>query len=451
MRNLLLLLGLATTTLSTAVSAQDWPHWRGPLFNGSAEVTGLPKTFSQTENVRWKVELPGTGASTPIVVGDRIFLSSISGEKLVALCYDRDSGELRWSKEAGSGYRPGGDGSTIGIHPRSNYASPSAVSDGERVVFFFGNGDLIAYDLEGEELWRRNLQKDHGDFCFQWTFSSSPTLWDGKLHMQILQRDTPVHNRGKKGAESFLLALDVESGKQVFRHVRPSDAIVESLESYATPIPHVYEDGRKELLIVGGDVITGHDPETGKENWRWGTWNPSNREKWWRLVPSPVVGGGKVLACGPKKAPVCAVKLGGEGDLGDAGLAWQSEGRRGPITTDVPTPLFYDGAFFVLSDLNTGISRVNAESGEIEWTKELPRDAGLWRASPTGADGRIWILSHGGLCQVYDAKSGDLTHETRMAPEDSDFIRASIVVADGSLLVRTNTTLFRIQEAPDGE
>lgn len=417
--------------------AQDWPHWRGPSYDGSSPVTGLPRSFSKQENVRWRAELPGVGASTPIVVGDRVFLTAIVEDDLMALCLDRETGETRWSHAAGSGYRPGdGAGEATRLHPRSNYASPSAVCDGERVVYFFGNGDLVCYDLEGEELWRKNLQKAYGDFNFQWTFSSSPTLWDGRLHFQILQRDEPVRGIGEEGAESFLLALDVEDGKELYRTVRPSDAVRESLESYATPIPHVGPEGREQLLVVGGDVITAHDPEDGKELWRWGTWNPAHREAWWRVVPSPVAGAGVALACGPKGAPVCAVEV-GEGEL-----LWKTEDKRSPLTSDVPTPLFHDGAFFVLSDERSALSRVDPESGEIAWTQGLPRDVGKWRASPTGADGRVWILSHGGVAMVFDAESGELVHRAAMGEEDDDYIRASIAVAHGALFLRTNTSLF---------
>ncbi len=431
--------------LSTA-NAQDWPNWRGPHHDGSTEVEGLPATFSKSENVHWAAGLPGPGASTPIVIGERIFLTAIDGEagELLAICLDRDGGEERWIEMAGSGYRPGGAGSKTALHRRSNYASPSAATDGERVVFFFGNGDLVCYDLEGERLWARNLQKDYGDFAFQWTFSASPTIFGGKLFMPILQRDEPARGVGKDGGESFLLALDVKSGEQVYRHVRPSDARMESLESFATAIPYRGKE-REELLIVGGDVITGHDPATGKELWRWGTWNPGHREEWWRVVPSPVVGAGMALACGPKGAPVCAVRLGGEGTLDDDSLAWKSGGRRDPVTTDVPTPLFFDGDFFVLSDLRESLTRVDAATGEREWTIRLPGEY-KWRASPTGADGRIWLLDHGGHVVVVDAKSGEVVHRVSMGEEDDDFIRSTIVVADRSLFVRTNTTLFRIGE-----
>jgi outer membrane protein assembly factor BamB len=434
--------------LAPAVLAQDWPHWRGPAYDGSAAATGLPKQVGKDTHVKWKSALPGPGASTPIVVGERVYLSAVDrdAQELLALCFDRETGALRWRKAAGSGYVPANASSKTALHDRSNYASPSAVADAERVVFFFGNGDLVCYDPEGQEQWRRNLQKDLGDFAFQWTFSASPTLWDGRLFLQVLQRDTPVSGRGKEGAPSLLLALDPRTGETQYAHERPSSARKESLESYATPIPYVGADGRKELLVAGGDVLTGHDPATGKELWRWGTWNPDHREEWWRLVPSPVVGAGVALACGPKKAPVFAVKLGGEGELASAeALAWQSGGRRNPITTDVPTPLFYDGRFYVLSDLFEVLTCVDPESGAARWSLELPGRS-KWRASPTGADGRLWCLNHAGDLVVVDASSGELLHTAALGEEDDDAIRSSVVVAHGCVFVRTNTTLFCFSE-----
>lgn len=436
----------APPTSGGSVSASDWPNWRGPNHDGSAEATELPTDFSKEKNVRWATVLPGPGASSPIVVGERVFLTSIEPEAgdLLAICLDAKTGEERWIIPAGSGYQPGQQaGSATQIHNRSNYASPSATSDGERVVFLFGNGDLVAFTVDGEEMWSRNIQKDFGDFAFQWTFSASPTLWKDRIYLPVLQRNQPANNLGKPGAESFLLALDAKTGKTAFRHVRPSKAILESLESYATAIPCIDDGGRETLIVVGGDVITGHDPMSGEELWRWGTWNEGHRQPSWRLVPTPVIGGGLALACGPKFAPVCAVKLGGEGELDDTALAWKSPGRRDPVTTDVPTPLYYDGDFFVLSDLREALTRVDAATGEKEWSIELSGDH-RWRASPTGADGKIWLMDHGGNVLVVDATSGEVVHKAAMGHEDEDQARASIAVAQGSLFVRTSDTLYRI-------
>ena len=385
--------------------------------------------------------MPGSGASTPVLIGDRVFLTSIDeeGGALLAMCLDRKTGEELWVDAAGSGYRPASKGTTTAIRNRSNYASPSAVTDGERVIFFFGNGDLVGYDMEGERLWARNLQKDYGDFAFQWTFSVSPTLHEGVIFLPVLQRNAPASGLGKEGAESFLLAMDAGTGETKYKHIRPSNAVMESLESYATAIPYKVE-GEFQILIVGGDVITGHAPADGREIWRWGTWNEGHREQWWRLVPSPVVGGGVALACGPKGAAVCAVKLGGEGKLDASALAWKSGGRRDPVTTDVPTPLFYDGDFFVLSDLRNAITRVESETGEAVWTKKLPSEH-KWRSSPTGADGRVWLMDHGGNVLVLDALSGEKVHQAEMG-DGSGQVRSSIAIAGDQLFIRTETELY---------
>ncbi|MEM7305896.1 MAG: PQQ-binding-like beta-propeller repeat protein [Planctomycetota bacterium] len=430
--------------LAAPTLAQDWPNWRGPSYDGSTEAQNLPVDFDREKGVLWAADMPGPSAGTPIVVGEHVFVSTVDGDELAAMCLDRGTGKVLWKDAAGSGYKPAGTTiSTTQLDRRSSYSAPSPVTDGERVVFFFGNGDLVAYDLAGTRLWERNLQKDYGDFAFQWTFSASPTLWDGRLFLAVLQRDEPANERGKEGAESFLLAMDPKTGETLYRHVRPSDAVKESLESYATPIPHVGAEGRKELLVVGGDVITGHDPATGDELWRWGTWNPGHREAWWRIVPSAVVGDGVALVCAPKRAPVYAVPLGGDGTLDQEAFQWRSEGKRNPVSSDVPTPLFYRDRFFVLSDVRAALSRVNPKDGAVEWTTSLPGKS-PWRASPTGADGKIWFQSHEGRVVVVDADSGEIVHEAILGEEDADQIRSTVVVAHGRLFIRTNSKLYCI-------
>jgi outer membrane protein assembly factor BamB len=240
--------------------------------------------------------------------------------------------------------------------------------------------------------------------------------------------------------ESFLLAIDPKTGKTVYKQSRPSPARVESREAYATPIPHV-RDGRKELLVVGGDVLTGHEPGSGKELWRWGTWNTDHRQPAWRLVPSVVVGGDVALVCAPKRAPVFAVKLGLQGELDDSALVWKSQGRPNPVSSDVPTPAYYRGYAYVLSDVEPALSKVDPKDGTVVWTTPMPREH-LWRASPTAADGKIWCLNHNGLVVVVDAGDGKIVHRAAMGEEDDDSICSSIIVAYGSLFIRTNSKLF---------
>lgn len=439
---------LITLALTTAAQGADWPNWRGPNYNGSAEASGLPDDFAKDKHVKWAVDLPGPAAATPIVLGDKLFLSStdLKSQKLLAMCVDRKTGKVLWQQEAGSGYQPGGAGTPIQLQDNSNYASPSPVTDGQRVVFFYGNGDLIAYGLDGKRLWGRNLQRDHGDFSYQWTYSASPTLYAGKLYVQILQRDEPVHDVGKEGNESFLLALDPATGETIWKHIRPSDANKESLESFATPIPYEH-DGRKELLIAGGDYLTGHDPETGRELWRWGTWNPEHREEWWRLVPSPVVGEGVALVCAPKRAPVYAVQV-PVSPNDQPKLLWTSESNKA-IASDVPTPAFAHGSFYILNDQRpVGLSRVDPKTGKAIWTTEMPGKF-LYRSSPTVADGKVYCMNYHGDVTVVDAQSGKLLHTAAMGEEDDDYTPSTIVAADSDLFIRTQTKLYRISAKSD--
>ncbi len=419
---------------SSTVQGANWSQWRGPEFNGSSPEKGLPAKFSKTENVAWTLDLPGPSAATPVIWADRVFISStdLNARALLAICADRKSGKVLWQHKVADGFRR---------DDRSNYASPSPVTDGERVVFFYGNGDLVSYDMNGKQLWARNLQKDEGEFAFLWTFSSSPLLYGGKIYMQVLQRDTGVQGRGKPtGNESYLLAMDPRSGKTLWRQVRPSEAVAESLEAFSTPVAHEFQD-RKEILIAGGDCITGHDPESGKEFWRWGTWNPSKIGHW-RLVPSPVAGGGMVLACAPKGAPIYAFKAGAKGTLSETDVAWKGDPQQG-ITSDVPTPLFYDGDFFVLSDNKRMLTRVEPKTGKVKWNLETPGRS-KYESSPSGADGKVYFMNFKGDVVVADAAKGQVLQTTPMGEPTDDMTRSSIAIASGQLFIRTNQKLFCI-------
>jgi len=426
---------LTLTALTFTLNAADWANWRGPSHNGASTEAGLPVKFSKTENIAWKVAMPGPSAATPIIVGDQIFVSSTDpkAKELLAICLDRRTGKEQWRRVVGSGFNRDG---------RSNYASPSPACDGEVVVFFYGNGDLATFDLKGKKLWAKKIQEDSNGFAFQWTFSTSPLLHEGVLYMQILQRNTGVRGHGKpNGNESYILALDPKTGKQLWKHLRPAKAKAESLEAFSTPLPFTH-NGREEIVIVGGDCLTGHDPKSGKELWRWGTWNPS-RIGHWRLVPSPTAGGGVILACAPKGSPVFAVNAGGKGNLGDAELKWKSEGRRSNVTSDVCTPLFFDGHFFIMygEGRDKTLSRVVPGTGKVIWSTNL-QSRSLIRTSPTGADGKIYLQNHAGETFVVSAKDGKVLHRTLMGERGDDMTRASIAVSRGQLFIRTNGMLY---------
>ena len=422
----------------SAAQAGDWPQWRGPYFNGSTDEKNLPSNWSQTEGIAWSVDLPGSSAATPIIWADRVFLAGVDSERrvLLAMCFDRTNGKLLWQHDVAEG---------ISRDRRSTFAASSAVTDGKIVVFFYASGDLVCFDVNGNRQWKRNIQDDYGEFAFQWTFASSPTLFGGKLYIQVLQRDVPARGHGMKDRvnESYILAVEPGTGKTLWRQIRPSKARAESREAFTTPIPSTI-NGRQQLLVIGGDALTGHDLETGKELWRWGTWNP-DRIGHWRLVPSPVAGKDIVLACGPKNAPIYAIKPQATGVLDDSAIAWVSRDVR-EVSADVPTPAFYDGDFFVLSDLRKSLSRVEPKTGKVKWTIATPGSA-KYEASPLAADGRIYLIDHSGEAAVIDAANGNVL---RTIPMDkaggSEVVRASIVAAHGKLFIRTTRKLYCVGE-----
>jgi len=422
-----------TLTITMSSWAEDWPQWRGPFFNGSTNETNLPSNWSQTKNIAWSAELPGISAATPVVWKDKVFVSSTdaTSESLLALCFDRNTGDLLWQHTVADGVRK---------DSRSTYSSPSPATNGKVVVFFYGNGPMVAYDFGGKQLWSRNIQEDFGPFAFGWTFSSSPLLFEGKLYLQVLQRDVPVDGRGFKDRfnHSYLLALDPGTGEKIWQHIRPSQAKKESREGFTSPVPFEWQ-GRKELLVVGGDDLTGHNPENGAELWRWGTWNPT-RIGHWRLVPSPVAGEDVILVCAPKRDPIYAVKAGGKGPLDDNAIAWISTSEK-KLSSDVPTPAFYDGDFFVLSDVRKSLSRVKPRTGKVVWSIRTPGNS-KYEASPLVADGKIYLINFAGEVVVVATVDGKILSEISMEDSLEQPVRSSVIAARGQLFIRTNTRLF---------
>jgi outer membrane protein assembly factor BamB len=419
-----------TALRSIPSSAENWAQWRGPHFNGSSEETGLPSKWSKTENIAWTTPLPGSSGATPCVWGDRVFVSSLDNETqdLVGFCIDKKNGTVLWKKTLGIGFGDAGRG--------KNMASPSPVSDGKRVYFLFGSMDFAALDFEGNILWKRNFKEDFGKNNILFGYHSSPLLYKGKLYVQMLQRDHPPDGPTSGPgipADSFLLAVDPETGKDLWKHVRPTDADEESHDSYATPIP--YEGGgRSEILLIGGDCLSGHDPETGREFWRWGSWNPTKINHW-RIVPSPVTSEGFIYACTPKGSPVYVIKAGGNGRLSDDAIAWQLKKN----TSDVCVPLLYKDRLHVLDGDKKILTCLDRATGEVKWDYRLDGN-GVFRGSPTGADGKIYVINEEGEAVVLEA--GDKAVELCRTNMGEGPCRSSIAVSDGHLFIRTAENLY---------
>jgi outer membrane protein assembly factor BamB len=424
---------LAAVVLATSlVHAENWPQWRGPAFNGTSTETGLPSTWTK-ETAKWATPLPGPSGATPAVWSDHVFVSSPDAEKnLHLLALDRKTGKVRWQKQIGTGDINKGKG---------NMASPSPVTDGKTVWVLFGTGDIAALDFEGKILWQRQLGNDYGRFAIMWLYGSSPLLFEGKLYVQVLQRnpappDYPGLAGGSEERESYLLALDPATGKTIWKVARPSAAQKESMESYASPIPHIGADGKKQLLVVGGNCLTGHDAATGQELWRGYGLNPKDGE-WMRIVPSPVSAAGLAIAAGPKKEPLLAFRTDGQGDVSVSHLAWKIDDKTAP---DVCTPAYYQGKLFVLNGDSKTLFCLDPKTGEKKWQGALDTRMVI-RGSPTAADGKLYIMDEKGA--VFVCGTGDEFQQlAKIEMGDAEGSRASIAVSQGQLFIRTTQALY---------
>lgn len=413
---------IALLTIAS-LTAADWPHWRGPAYDGSSDAVELPERLDDSTRL-WSVTLPGFGASTPVVWGERIFLSTLDPDSgdLLALCLRRSDGAILWRNTVGVGFHP---------QHREDLVGPSATCDGERVVFTFGTGDLAAYAHDGAVMWQRNLQKDFGKFSNQWIYASSPLLLNGRLHIQVLQTN-PDAKAPTAQTTSYVLGVNAATGKDLWKHPRPTTARGESQDAYTSPIP-VLVDGRQQILIFGGDCLTSHDADSGTELWRFGGWNPTKNSTW-RMIPSPVVMGERIVICTARGNRLVAVKSNGAGDISATHQLWDTDA----ISTDIAIPLAYRGKLFVLHGDKKILARLDPATGAIEWQGEIDSRTVL-RGSPTAADGKIYLLNESG--DVWVMASDNFRVLSRSALGGEGVSRASIALADHLVLVRAGDHL----------
>ena len=427
---ILFLLLTAVLLLGGRSSANDWPHWRGPFLNGSSDEKNLPGSWTQTENVAWVSPLPGPSAATPVICKGRVFVSSTSrdSDELLALCFDANSGKELWRKRLGASSRK---------VPRNNMATPSPTTDGDRVYFMFGSGELGGLDFDGNILWLRNIEAKYGNISLKYGYSSSPLVWAGKLYVLVLRRDIAWRApESDEPLDSFLLAVDPVTGKDLWKHVRVTDALDESFDSYASPIVS-NSMGRTEIIVIGADYVTAHDPETGKEFWRYGY--AEEKDAHWRLIPSVVTGAGLVFGVQPRGTnDLFALKSGGTGTLSRDHVAWVFDGP----TPDASTPLYYKGNLYVTDGIRNGkvVTCLDAKTGRKKWQGILGGNA-FWRASLTAADDKLYCINEAAQAVVLAAGDEEFRILCRIDMEDKP-MQASIAIADGHLFIRTASKLF---------
>jgi outer membrane protein assembly factor BamB len=420
-------LGLVVVLALPALGT-DWPQWRGPLFNGSTDERGLPVSWSKTENVAWVSPLPGPSGATPVIANGRVFVpSTIKGTtEFVALCFDTKTGKELWRRPAGSDPRK---------FSRNNMAAPSPATDGRSVFFLYGNGALLAFNFEGNELWSRSLEKEYGNLALQYGYSNSPVLYEGKLYLTVIRRDRPYRDPPAAGPlDSFLLALDPATGKTLWKQPRKTNAFDEGMEAYSTLMPFT-RSGKVELLMTGGDFITAHDPASGAELWRFEHWHEKVRDS--RVIPSLVTGEGLIFGSRHKHNPVFALEPPTQG--GAARILWEFAAA----APDCSTPLFYDGRLYVFDGLKRKvISCLDPKTGKTFWQGKL-NVRSQWWSSPTAADGKLYVLSENGEVVVLQAGGDEFKVLFEMEIREP-LIQSSIPIAGGHLFIRTAENLYCI-------
>lgn len=409
--------------------ADNWPQWRGPSANGISAETKVPVRWSATENVLWKTPIRGMGTSTPIVWGDRVFVTAQIGDGPVAgggsdfegaqpirktgesdgvhfvvQAFSRQDGDLLWEKtfEAGSELPE--------VHSKHNLASPSCVTDGERVYAWFGTGLTAALTLDGEVLWTRHLGKENSRFDVRWGHGSSPALYDDAL---LLLVDHPQ--------ESYLLAVDKRSGKNLWRRDR------EEKRSYTTPFIIRRDEG--DLLMVNtSDSIEALNPQNGELVWRVGE---PNRVP----IGVPVYHDGVMYSNrGYFSGPFLAAAIDGDADA-DSRVKWRVP-TGGPY---VGSLLYYQGLIFMATERGIA-SAIDPETGATVWKQRL---GGVFTASPVGANGKVYFPEESGKTFVVEA-----SRDFKVVAENDTGERtlASLAISDGVIFLRSDNHLFAISE-----
>jgi len=435
--------------IATTASAQNWPQFRGPGASGIVESPGQPVKWDApaSQGVRWKVDIPGLSHSSPVIWGNKIFVTTAvsSGKdetryglfgdvapvkddpqhtwKVYAI--DKSTGKILWERVAYEGIPK------VKRHPKSTHAASTPVTDGKYLIAMFGSEGLYAYDLDGKLLWKQDLGVlDAGwfyDADYQWEYGSSPIIYKDLV---IVQADIQKN--------SFIAAYDIKTGKLVWKTSR------EEIPSWGTPT--VYEGKqRAELITSGPKAIRGYDPATGKELWRLGPMSEIT-------TPTPIVAHDLIFVTSGYAPiqPIYAIRPGANGDISlkdgketNDFIAWSKQ-RGGPY---MPTPIVYGDLLYTCS--NQGVlAAYNATTGERVYQERLGGTGGAFTASPVASDGKIYLASEDG--DVFVVKAGP-KYELLSKNPVGEVMMATPAISDGIVVVRTISHLYGFGSADKNE
>lgn len=392
--------------------AANWPGWRGPHRSGMTDEVNLPTRWSAKENILWKVPVPGTGISNPVVWDNKVFLTASEGRdqgELHILCFDCDTGKQRWHR------RIWGTAPTLFYYPKSGMASPSPVTDGQYLWAFFGTGDIFCFDLEGRLQWQRALAEEYGPFENRFAASSSPLLFEDTL---ILQCD--------HYGPSYVLAIDKKTGTNRWKSDRP-----EVWLSWSSPQLIAVQD-RVELIVSGSEKLEGFDPRSGSRLW-------SVRGLSRECVPTPLVAGENLIVVSGPNGQHLSVKPGGSGDVTDSHVNWRND--KG--TSFVPSGIVIGNRYYLADDKGIG-SCFETDTGKILWRKRL---GGRFTASPVATTDKLYFVNESGSTLIIDPRNPDYEEVARN--ELGEDVYASPALAQGRILMRTSGHLICISQIDD--
>jgi outer membrane protein assembly factor BamB len=454
-----------TLAAGTVLMATTWPHWRGPAHNGVSAETNLPITWGatckagapaaagnpaatgqaggrgrgggqegrpltpltcadfETTNIAWRIPLPAYSGSTPIVWGDMVFMNVATAANtgnLELWAVNRRTQSVAWKRPIAGNNN---------MQRKQNMSTPSPVTDGQHVWVMTGVGILKAFDFQGKEIWSRDIQGDYGRFGLNWGYASSPLLKGDALYVQVL------HGM-KTDDPSYVLKIDRMTGKTLWRVERLTEAQNESPDSYTTPT-WIEANGRPELIITGGDVVSGHDPATGREYWRADVLNPT-RNRAYRLVASPTIVGDLIIAPA-RNNPLLAMRPGGNGDVANSHVVWTF--TQGP---DVPTPVSDGKLLYVVRDGGV-VFALDVKTGATVYGPErLP--PGTYSASPILADGKIYVTTEEeGITTVFRAgPKFEILASNSLLGDCSPYCLSTVAISEGQIFLRTTSFLWAI-------
>jgi outer membrane protein assembly factor BamB len=399
------------------VLCADWRQFRGPTGQGISQETGLPVQWSAANNIAWKVKLPGAGASSPVILGKRIYITCYSGYGMDTkepgkqedlrrhlLCLDRADGKVIWSKEFEPTlpeHKYAGEGAYQG------YAASTPVTDGERLYVFFGKSGVFCFDLDGKQLWHVLVGKGIN----RWGSGASPMFYKELLI---------VNASVESGA---LIALEKASGKEAWRAPKVGSA-------WGTPVLVTTPEKKQELALSMQGRVAGFDPDTGKE-----LWNAAGHKSY--VVPSVVVHDSIVYAVGGGGTSL-AIKSGGTGDVTETHVLWRT--AKG---SNASSPIYHDGTLYWVSESGGNLHFQDAATGKTE-AQRLGPDVGRVWASPILADGKLYFVSQFKGVYVVAARPKFELIAHNVFEDDGSRSNASLAVSDGQLFLRNDQYLYCI-------